>query len=1041
MEQAELYIDAAQYDQEAYPLDLDVGADADELDFHLDGVFDTEAQHHGAEAGADDSAEQTADFEIGFDDEDPEASGLNEDLAGTELVHDASGDMGMQYGDEIGYEDEEVAQVDDSTYQELAETAKPDPASEQHQEPREHDEQTFDFEGDVSEITSHEVNDEDLALHEAGEDIPFQGATEDAENGTSTANLNGNSGTHIDNLEDGATHVTSPEDQEYLDTAFEELGQTEGNSSDSSPSLPDIAVYYNEVRYSLFGAPADDPDSYFLSDSKELDSPLHRFLASIRTVIADEISPHDELMVRIDALSFEFGEKSSEQFLRRTFREILDCYNKLSDTQSSAHPSLVLHLVIRPDCEQRFAELLETAGISAVSSHPSDHSEVSSEDLDSSMAIGFEEHADEELSAAYYAEEDAPNEEQHSTDLSHADAGDATEEEQAFEFEMDDDGESNDLEDLSNPQPGMSASESGEGQLVGADGEDSLEQEYTEGYYEEDGQGEGQVEGYDTYAEDNANVPEAGDEFAGDVLPDHDLPLQTSESLIVEQGTDANGAAAIGGDEPDASTAGAGPDMTADFHGKHPSFLSPVKPTLPNKEKKSTVKGFLKRNPAEDLIDYSDDETPVVLFLSNGKRKASCHEEETPAKIPKAEHSQEEVSLGESDSNNVTDTQAEVSLEKINDSDVDGTQAEIYTAKTDDDDDNEKPVLPPASVSAEGAVSPELVDVKAEKDAKEFLGYSDEDDYLSLSPRFSLLTPPPAAGGTEDGDYAYITNPLRDGEPYAFPFPPHEQASSAGLNQIPVQTINRHPGSSEAPSAAGLSVEIDSESGTIHDLVDFKAGLEVTGSFDLAEDFGAQGTSFNQFHSHNDITLSLDQDPAVTSISTLPEPEISEENEYAQSYDETDNGGDHDTTHEPESGQRNDCAQPYDVTGNGGGRDTTHEPNQGINVTGSEIHAATTQQTTSTQSGTTSTVDGDEIDYEDQPQQPETLEFEEDTEGQDSNIGDENDEIDWGNDGDEDDTVVQEAAAPSPASISGKRGRTDEAEGLVDEADHKRRRT
>lgn len=71
----------------------------------------------------------------------------------------------------------------------------------------------------------------------------------------------------------------------------------------------DIVVQYGDSDYQLFAkSTEDDPNRYFLSDRTTLDLPLAGFLSSIREVIAQELSPLDELVMSIDGLGFEFAE-------------------------------------------------------------------------------------------------------------------------------------------------------------------------------------------------------------------------------------------------------------------------------------------------------------------------------------------------------------------------------------------------------------------------------------------------------------------------------------------------------------------------------------------------------------------------------------------------------------------------------------------------------------------------------------------------------------------------------------------------------------
>lgn len=73
-----------------------------------------------------------------------------------------------------------------------------------------------------------------------------------------------------------------------------------------------MIVHYGETDYRLFAnSPDDDPSEYFFKDLSALELPLGKFLAGIRSVIAEEVSPLDELVLHIDGLGLEFGEVSN----------------------------------------------------------------------------------------------------------------------------------------------------------------------------------------------------------------------------------------------------------------------------------------------------------------------------------------------------------------------------------------------------------------------------------------------------------------------------------------------------------------------------------------------------------------------------------------------------------------------------------------------------------------------------------------------------------------------------------------------------------
>src|SRR5690606_28276895 len=103
------------------------------------------------------------------------------------------------------------------------------------------------------------------------------------------------------------TEVDAAHLERYLDQIIE----------DHSPPprrIPNIEVIYNDEYYSLFGTEDEDPNTYFLSDPDVLGDSLSQFLASLRDVDSEDIAPTDELVIRLDALDFEFGERSSDKF-------------------------------------------------------------------------------------------------------------------------------------------------------------------------------------------------------------------------------------------------------------------------------------------------------------------------------------------------------------------------------------------------------------------------------------------------------------------------------------------------------------------------------------------------------------------------------------------------------------------------------------------------------------------------------------------------------------------------------------------------------
>ncbi|KAK6077184.1 hypothetical protein SCUP515_05033 [Seiridium cupressi] len=124
-----------------------------------------------------------------------------------------------------------------------------------------------------------------------------------------------------------------------------------------------MVVHYGETDYRLFAnEPEDDPSEYFFKDLSGLDLPLADFLSGIRSVISEEVSPLDELVLHIDGLGLEFGESMTRQVLDEyTFGHILSLYDTLVQNDTAGEvvdaPELYMYLMVRPNCLQRLKAL------------------------------------------------------------------------------------------------------------------------------------------------------------------------------------------------------------------------------------------------------------------------------------------------------------------------------------------------------------------------------------------------------------------------------------------------------------------------------------------------------------------------------------------------------------------------------------------------------------------------------------------------------------------------------------------------------------
>jgi hypothetical protein len=126
----------------------------------------------------------------------------------------------------------------------------------------------------------------------------------------------------------------------------------------------DIFITYGSTDYRLFAkSEDDDPNHYFLNDTEALGLSLAGFLSSLREVIAEEVSPLDELVMHVDGLGLEFSESSTSGFLEQyTFGDILRLYDNLvRNDEARTPPGFFTYLMVRPNCSLRFKALLDSA--------------------------------------------------------------------------------------------------------------------------------------------------------------------------------------------------------------------------------------------------------------------------------------------------------------------------------------------------------------------------------------------------------------------------------------------------------------------------------------------------------------------------------------------------------------------------------------------------------------------------------------------------------------------------------------------------------
>ncbi|KAI1413536.1 hypothetical protein F5Y13DRAFT_25881 [Hypoxylon sp. FL1857] len=163
-------------------------------------------------------------------------------------------------------------------------------------------------------------------------------------------------------------HDPESEDHEEADTNQEgQISQANAAHVEHPLSIAtrhEMFISYGQTDYRLFAkSEDDDPNHYFLRDMSALEFPLGQFLLSLREVIADEVSPLDELVMHVDGLGLEFSESSTSDMLDQfTFGDILGLYDKLvKNDGAELAPCLYTYLMVRPNCHQRLMALLDSA--------------------------------------------------------------------------------------------------------------------------------------------------------------------------------------------------------------------------------------------------------------------------------------------------------------------------------------------------------------------------------------------------------------------------------------------------------------------------------------------------------------------------------------------------------------------------------------------------------------------------------------------------------------------------------------------------------
>ncbi|KAJ9158393.1 hypothetical protein NKR19_g3284 [Coniochaeta hoffmannii] len=273
----------------------------------------------------------TAESEIGYEDEEPskgETGGHESEAVGQ--GHDESAGPPTDDFDEIDYEDDGDLEDAQENNVGAGTQAAMEPSVQG---------------GDVAtQVSFHQVLDDTAARKESTE--------------------------HQKEAHNGSIHEPSEAYQQELDHN-DTLQQTADEGGDSATGTPagevsDVMVHYNGAEYELCASVHnEDPETYFFADNDNLDAPLWEFFSRLRDVIKDEIESSDDLVIEVPQLKLEFSEGTSNEFLYKyTFRDILNLYHRFKyndGLEDSECPRLVVRLLTKPNCQERFATLMEAA--------------------------------------------------------------------------------------------------------------------------------------------------------------------------------------------------------------------------------------------------------------------------------------------------------------------------------------------------------------------------------------------------------------------------------------------------------------------------------------------------------------------------------------------------------------------------------------------------------------------------------------------------------------------------------------------------------
>ncbi|KAK3949042.1 hypothetical protein QBC32DRAFT_317206 [Pseudoneurospora amorphoporcata] len=969
---------------------LDAGMQADELVLELDDLHDKDDEYQTVDL---DAHPVTADLEVAVDGLEAQPNTNDEYAEATGNAEEDAQDVSMTYNDEIGYEEEEgVAEEAATEYEPKGTTtSKAPPANDGTLEQRESEQEAHDVQIDLAEPKMGDDAEEQPTGLEARTENPVdQEATQQAAETKVGLNVDGLAPANpLDTAVSGAEQagVAVSEDHPLEESQSD---HDEAIGDDSAFSITDITVQYQGSSYALFGNSDMDPETYFLSDTEIATAPLSELLASIRSVIASELTPGEELVIVIDSLDLNFGERSSRDFLQRSFHQIIYCYNVLLAKGIVTETSLMLNLVVRPDPEGRFLELLEEAGIWSGADYSPDYSDASGEDE--------------------YLDDDQDVEDYDDIDNEGLDDDDDHEDVQDFEF---DEQEHQDEEGQQDQEQEKEDNKEPEGLEITKNVEVAEDVEVTEDI---------EVSGNVAETEDvtvSADQDEASEEHTEPQLTE-DVPEneRETEQFSLEDNIDQAAQAGPSADINGESHIGAGepphdPSGIVDIEHEMGGDLGELQPNLEGTgselehapEMKSATDEPQPENGdhTEAINEEGEEEVYDEDEYLEHHEEAGAEEQEDD----EANHAAGAEEFGDDLTLRQTFDNCNFSLDIMDES----TEGNAVLGL----DDNETGKFPSFVLSTKhnpGTHSHIHASRTSEAKDDDLIDYTDDEGpthiipSLKRKPRFPDLSLRAKKMRCEQTDetlpplHSRPVDNVSGGSQVAVHLRPTQHRGLAELSPFRSDS----PCTEKSNSPVNFSAPQRGRGGRCHSHKDS----------DLSVTFSVYDDADKTYQGNNDISTRNPDSAAIQAQYTDDGPKMDD-------YTEVENALEAEYTHE-RSHLTINTADSRDQTDEGAHDFTVEEP--------------------ANHTSTTNTMSGDEIDYDEHEDQDGSFE----TGGQVqefSNAQDDDDEIGWGDDGEEDndESTQQTTTSQDQLPFTAKRGRTDDLDEEAEEADVKRRRT